>query len=83
MRTLTNVTATVGADPQTRDYALFVPRATASSPVEMGLLCDSLPAPLSQVGKRVVFSGTYYTKPGGTRADTLTYYLTYSQVAPR
>jgi len=81
VRTLADVTATVGADSQTRNYALFIPRATASSPVEIGILCDSLPGSLSQVGKRVVFSGTYYAKSGGATADTIRYFLTYSQVA--
>lgn len=83
VQTVSSTDGTVGADSQTRNYAIFTPRATASSPVLIGVLCDSLPGDLAFVGKKVRFDGTYYAKANGRSADTIRYYLSLTQVSPR
>ena len=81
VKTVTDTRGTVRLNASTKEYAIFtIP--TATNGVDVGVLCGALPANLQVDGTKVLFSGTYRLKPGGsTSGDVAVYYLSTSAVS--
>lgn len=82
VKTVTDTRGLVRLNPITKEYAIAtLPSATNS--FDVGVLCTALPTNLQVNGTKVIFSGTYRLKPGGSTAgDVAVYYLTTSAVSP-
>jgi hypothetical protein len=81
VKTTTDTRGIVRLNPVTKEVAIAT-YPTVTNSFDVGVLCTALPANLQVEGTKVIFSGTYRLKPGGSTAgDVATYYLTTSKVS--
>ncbi|MGI4762532.1 MAG: hypothetical protein ACRYF0_17605 [Janthinobacterium lividum] len=81
VKTVTDTRGIVRLNPVTKEYAIATLPSVTNS-FDVGVLCTALPTNLQVDGTKVLFSGTYRLKPGGSTAgDVATYYLTTSAVS--
>jgi hypothetical protein len=81
VKTVINTRGIVRLNPVTHEYAIAT-LPSVTNGFDVGVLCTALPTNLQADGTKVIFSGTYRLKPGGSTAgDVAVYYLTTSAVS--
>ena len=83
VKSVTNVAGIVRDEYVSRNYAIVAERQGSSSGIDVGVVCDSLAQPFTQIGRKVIFSGTYHQRPGTSTGDTTKYYLTVTAISLR
>lgn len=82
VKTVTDQQGTMRYNSTTKQYAIIVTRSSVTGSVDVGVLQQTLSKEVQVDGQEVIFSGTYYEKPGApTSGDVAEYYLQVDKIA--